>query len=101
MKDIKIIVKTLMTLLMFTIPMLPAFCDNNPLESCNIAVVDYDKIAKSSQKYMELKKYQTQKTKRHLKKTMQKEQSCSKSIMQSTRQERLKLNNIIQARLKK
>ena len=63
MKDIKIIVKTLMTLLMFTIPMLPAFCDNNPLESCNIAVVDYDKIAKSSQKYMALKKYQTQKTK--------------------------------------
>lgn len=62
MKEIKI-AAALVVLFMFTGLMLPAFCDNSPLEGCNIAVVDYDKIAKNSQKFVELKKYQAQKTK--------------------------------------
>ena len=62
MKEIKI-AAVLVVLSMFTGLILPAFCDNSPLEGCNIAVVDYDKIAKNSQKFVELKKYQAQKTK--------------------------------------
>ncbi len=38
------------------------FCDS-PFDPCNIAVVDYDKIAKGTQKYIELKKYQEKKSK--------------------------------------
>ena len=67
MKEIKFATKfsakTLMAALLFCFLAAPAFCDNSPLEGCNIAVVDYDKIAKSSQKYQELKKYQEKKSK--------------------------------------